>query len=89
VLEIEPFPGREPTARQLAAAIEIIQRVDATAIFSEVQLNDRPARVLADEAGVALGVLDPIGGQASRARYRDLIRYNAEVIAETMTPEGR
>ncbi len=86
VMEIEPFPGREPTARQLAAAIAIIEEYGATAIFSEVQLPDRPAQVLADEAGVALGILDPLGGSEARPTYHDLVRYNAQVIAETLTP---
>jgi len=86
VMEIEPFPGREPTARQLAAAIAIIEEYGATAIFSEVQLPDRPAQVLADEAGVALGILDPLGGSEARPTYHDLVRYNAQVIADTLTP---
>lgn len=87
VIEIEPFPGREPTARELAQAIDAIDRAGATAVFSEVQLSERPARVLADEAGVRLGVLDPIGGAPGRRGYAELLRYNAAVILEALRPD--
>ena len=84
VLEIEPFPGREPSARALREAIEAIGAADARAVFTEVQLDDRPARVLADEAGVALGILDPIGGSEGRRTYGELLRYNAAAVAEAL-----
>ncbi len=88
IVEIEPFPGREPTARELAQAIDLIDRAGATAVFSEVQLPERPARVLADEAGVSLGVLDPIGGAPGRRSYGELLRYNAAVILEALRPDA-
>lgn len=84
VAEIEPFPGREPSARDLAETIELLRATGARAVFTESQLDDRPARVLADEAGVALGVLDPIGGVAGRDGYIALLRYNAATVAEVL-----
>jgi ABC-type Zn uptake system ZnuABC Zn-binding protein ZnuA len=84
ILEVEPFPGREPSARALRDAIEAIDAAGARAVFTEVQLDDRPARVLADEAGVALGVLDPIGGTEGRRSYAELLRFNAAAIAEAL-----
>lgn len=84
VLEVEPFPGREPSARALREAIEAIDAAGARAVFTEVQLDDRPARVLADEAGVALAVLDPIGGTEGRRSYAELLRYNAAAVAEAL-----
>ena len=88
IIEIEPFPGREPTARELAQAIETIERAGAVAVFSEVQLPERPAQVLADEANVRLGVLDPIGGAPGRQSYAELLRYNAAVILEALRPDA-
>ncbi|MEX2541386.1 MAG: metal ABC transporter substrate-binding protein [Trueperaceae bacterium] len=82
LLEIEPFPGREPSPRYLATAIGIIRESGAPAIFTETGLNDRPARVLADEAGVELYSLDPLG--ATGERYQDLMRRNAGVIADAL-----
>jgi ABC-type Zn uptake system ZnuABC Zn-binding protein ZnuA len=88
VLEVEPFPGREPSARALAEAVTTLREVGARAIFTETQLDDRPARVLADEAGVALGVLDPLGGVEGREGYLALQRYNAAAIEEALSGEA-
>ncbi len=88
VIEIEPFPGREPTARYLAYALELIRESGAVAVFSEVQLGTRSARVVADEAGVGLGTLDPLGGVSGRERYGDLLRYNARILVETLHQDG-
>ncbi|MDR9392402.1 MAG: metal ABC transporter substrate-binding protein, partial [Trueperaceae bacterium] len=87
VMEIEPFPGREPSARQLAEAIDVLAEYDARAIFSEVQLPDRPARVLADEAGVRLGILDPLGGGEGREGYLATMRYNAQTIRDALSAD--
>jgi ABC-type Zn uptake system ZnuABC Zn-binding protein ZnuA len=88
ILEVEPFPGREPSARYLAEAVTTLRDVGARAIFTETQLDDRPARVLADEAGVGLGVLDPLGGVAGREGYLALQRYNAAAIVEAFAGES-
>ena len=88
VLEVEPFPGREPSARALAAAVTTLREVGARAVFTETQLDDRPARVLADEAGVALGILDPLGGAEGRDGYLALQRYNAAAIEEALSGEA-
>jgi zinc transport system substrate-binding protein len=80
LIEIEPFPGREPSPRYLAEAVRTIRESGAPAIFTEVGLNDRPGRVLAGEARVELHVLDPLGGV--RERYQDLLRRNAGIIVE-------
>jgi ABC-type Zn uptake system ZnuABC Zn-binding protein ZnuA len=82
VVEIEPFPGREPSPAYLAMALGLIRESGAAAIFSEAQLNRRPAEVVADEAGVALFELDPIGGVAGREGYQELLRWNAAVLLE-------
>jgi ABC-type Zn uptake system ZnuABC Zn-binding protein ZnuA len=86
LLEIEPFPGREPSARALAEAIEAVHASGARAIFNEVQLDDRPARVLADEAGVRLATLDPLGGVPGRDSYAELMRFNADAVLEALAP---
>lgn len=82
VVEIEPFPGREPSPAYLAMALGLIRESGAAAIFAEAQLDRRPAEVVADEAGVALFELDPIGGVPGRASYQELLRWNAAVLLE-------
>ena len=82
IVEIEPFPGREPSPAYLATALRLVRESGARAIFSETQLNRRPAQVVADEGGVALFELDPLGGAADRPTYQDLLRWNARVLLE-------
>jgi ABC-type Zn uptake system ZnuABC Zn-binding protein ZnuA len=82
IVEIEPFPGREPSPAYLAMALRLVRESGARAIFSETQLNRRPAQVVADEAGVALFELDPLGGAEDRSTYQDLLRWNARVLLQ-------
>lgn len=80
IVEIEPFPGREPTPAYLQYALGLIEKSGAKAVFSERQLNPRPAEVVAEQAGVALHVLDPVGGAPDTASYQSMMRFNAEVL---------
>ncbi|TVR95073.1 MAG: zinc ABC transporter substrate-binding protein [Trueperaceae bacterium] len=82
IVEIEPFPGREPSPAYLRYALDKIRASGAKAVFSEVQLNRRPAEVVADEAGVELFELDPLGGLDGRDSYASLLRANAAVILQ-------
>ncbi len=82
IVEIEPFPGREPSPAYLRYALDKIADSGARAVFSEVQLNRRPAEVVADEAGVALFELDPLGGFPGRDAYHEVLRHNAGVLLE-------
>lgn len=85
VVEIEPFPGREPSPAYLRDALRLIAASDARALFSERQLSQRPAQVVAEMAGLPLYVLDPEGGGTSDSEtYQDLMRYNARTILEAL-----
>ena len=84
VVAIEPSPGQGATPKYLAYALAEIEKAGAEAIFSEVQLSPRPAEVVAEEAGIELFMLDPIGGGPETQSYQDLLRYNANVIAKAL-----
>lgn len=84
VVEIEPFPGREPSPAYLRDALELIAASGARAIFTEPQLSRRPAEVVAESAGVPLYTMDPIGGTPETERYQDLMRFNARVLLEAL-----
>ncbi len=84
VIEIEPSPGQGATPKYLAYALAEIEKAGAKAIFSEVQLSPRAAEVVAEEAGIELFLLDPIGGEPETESYQDLLRYNANVIAQAL-----
>jgi len=53
-------------------------------IFSEGQLSDRSARVVAESAGVGLVVLDPLGGAPGPTDYFELLLWNAARIADAL-----
>ena len=53
-------------------------------IFGEAQLERRAAEVVAAEAGVALAILDPLGGLPERESYQELLRWNAGVLLESL-----
>jgi zinc transport system substrate-binding protein len=84
VVEIEPFPGREPSPAYLRYALGKISGSGARAIFSEPQLSRRPAEVVAAEAGVELHEIDPLGGMPGREGYADLLRHNAAILLDAL-----
>jgi zinc transport system substrate-binding protein/manganese/iron transport system substrate-binding protein len=83
VVSIEPFAGREPSARYVSRAIADIRASGARAVFSERQLNPRPAQVVAEAAGVTLAILDPIGSDGQS--YQELMRANVATVVEALS----
>ena len=73
---IEPFPGSQPSGAYIAKVLEVIKAKKVPALFSEPQLDPRPAKVLADEAKIPLGVLDPVGGGPETDSYEKMIRFD-------------
>ena len=59
---IEAAPGREPTPRHLKNLVAAIRGYGIKVVFAEPQLNPRVAEVIAQEAGVKVLKLDPMGG---------------------------
>lgn len=81
---VEPLPGREPGPRELAEVLGAIRGSGAAALFTEPQLDPRPARVLAAESGVPLFELDPIGGGPGAETYEAFMRKNIAVLEEAL-----
>lgn len=81
---VEPLPGREPTPRYVADVLRAIRESGAAALFSEPQLDPRPARVIAAESGLPLFELDPIGGGPGAETYEALLRKNAAILEEAL-----
>jgi zinc transport system substrate-binding protein len=81
---VETSPGKEPTPRFIAYFIEQVRASGVKVIFTEPQFTELPARSIAATAGVAVSELDPLGGLEGRKTYRDLIMYNARVLAKEL-----
>jgi ABC-type Zn uptake system ZnuABC Zn-binding protein ZnuA len=78
--------GNDPSARRIAELLATIREHAIPAIFREPQLPAAPARALANEAGVRLAVLDPLGYADTIAGYPDLLRYNARQVRHAYRP---
>lgn len=81
---IEPVPGREPSPRTLERLIAKIKRLKVRALFIEPQLPKRPARIIAEAAGLKLYELDPLGGTTGRQSYEEIILYNARTLHDAL-----
>jgi zinc transport system substrate-binding protein len=68
-------PERRPGARHLYQLRKELKE-KATCLFTEPYYDQRSARELADELGLRVGVLDPIGGEHI-STYRELINAMA------------
>jgi len=82
---IEAAPGREPTPRHLQDLVAAIRRYGIKVVFAEPQLNPRVAEVIAQEAGVKVLMLDPVGGSAPYGSdYLKLMRHNLAALDEAL-----
>jgi len=82
---IEAAPGREPTPRHLQSLVAAIRRYGIKVVFTEPQLNPRVAEVIAQEAGVKVLKLDPMGGRPPYGSdYLQLMRYNLAVLDQAL-----
>jgi ABC-type Zn uptake system ZnuABC Zn-binding protein ZnuA len=86
IAAVEAFPGKEPSARYLAALISLARRQGVRTIFAEPQLSDKAARTIAAEIGGSVLLLDPVGGErvAGRNSYLGLMRHNLATIKAGM-----
>jgi len=80
----EPYPGLEPGPRFV---VEFQQKVRATGVrvvFSEPQLSVDAIRPIARDLGVAISVLDPLGGAPGREGYIEAMLFNARQVAAAL-----
>jgi zinc transport system substrate-binding protein len=82
---IEASPGREPSPGHLQRIIAAIKKSGVKAVFAEPQINSRVADVIAQEAGVKVLILDPLGGRPPYGSdYIKVMRHNLAVLVQAM-----
>ncbi len=81
---IEPFPGREPTARYMADVLSAMQTSHAAALFCEPQLDRHPAQVISEQSHVPLYEVDPVGGTPGRDTYERLLQSNTDAFERAL-----
>ncbi|MCB9624754.1 MAG: zinc ABC transporter substrate-binding protein, partial [Sandaracinus sp.] len=84
VAVVEPQPGREPTPRYVEEVVGALRGAESAALFYEPQLDARPARIVAREAGRPIFELDPIGGTEGRTSYEALLLHDVAVLDEAL-----
>ena len=74
---IEPYPGSTPDSKYISKVLTTVKAKKVPALFSEPQLDARPAQILADEGKIPLGVLDPVGGSTPETdTYEKMLRFD-------------
>jgi len=87
VAVIESDAGVAPSARELTRLIELINEKKPAAIFSEPQYSDRLAKMLADETGVPVSVLDPATtGPSDPESYVNIMDQNLQTLRKALYP---
>lgn len=86
IASVEPFPGKEPSAKYIAALVTLARKEGVKTVFAEPQLSDKAARVIAAELKGKVLLLDPEGGEriTGRDSYLSLMRHNMAAIAKGM-----
>jgi zinc transport system substrate-binding protein len=81
--------GREPSLRAMIAATRAARASGVRAILVEPQQGRREASVVADELGLPILVVDPLGDAWSldRSTYRLLMLYNARIFGQALGVE--
>jgi len=77
---IEPFPGSSPTGEYIQEVLKVVQERKVPALYSEPQLDARPAKTIAEAAKIPLGTLDPVGGTDATNSYEKLLRFDVDAL---------
>jgi len=81
---IEPFPGKEPTASYLKEVGDILEKYKIKTLFKEPQLSENIVTALAEDYGIKVETLDPLGGVPGRMSFVKLITYNVDTIYKAL-----
>ncbi len=85
---IEERPGKEPSAREIAALVDTVKSREVKVVFAEPQFNPRAAEAVAEESGgeVKVAILDPLGDPEDPGAdtYLEMMRNNVAVIVEAL-----
>jgi zinc transport system substrate-binding protein len=80
---IEEKPGEEPSPKKIKTLIDDLKSSENPVIFAEPQLSQKAAQILAQETGVKVIILDPLGLYPD-VPFLETMKDNLEKIAEAM-----
>lgn len=83
VATYEPREGQQPTITDIRNLQRILQNNNITTFFTEPQKQMTGAtHFIKEDLGLAIKVLDPIGGVGERNSYSNTMRYNMKTLTE-------
>lgn len=82
---ISSEPENEPSVKELSEVVEIVREYGITALFVEPQYPDNSAKVISQETGARIYVLDSgSSGEISKDAYLNTMKANLEVLKEAL-----
>ena len=83
---LEPFPGKEVSAREVIALVDAARAAASHAVLVEPSFSPRVAEQIAREIGGRTYSVDPIGAAnlPGRDGYVELMNYNARIFLEAL-----
>jgi zinc transport system substrate-binding protein len=85
---IEREPGSAPSAKELAATIDLINSSGIKVLFTEPQYPSAIAQTIARQTGAGIFVLDPaVTGPDSPDAYEAAMRKNLNVLVDALKQE--
>ena len=80
---IETSPGKEPSPAEIRTIVDKARTLKAKAIFAESQFSPKAAKVIADEVGAKVIILDPLGEPPSY-NYIQTMHDNLNRMSEAL-----
>jgi ABC-type Zn uptake system ZnuABC Zn-binding protein ZnuA len=84
----EPAAGQEPTPRYLSELQQEVRMKRIRIIFIEPQLSTGVLKSFAEDNGLSLAELDPLGGVKGRETYLELMKFNADSVLHALEDRG-
>lgn len=84
VTTFEEFPGESPSPEYLREFTEKVEEYNLSVVYNEPQLSTKALEPIAQDHGVQILTIDPIGGTEELATYLDLLRYNGLQISKSL-----
>ena len=79
-------PDSQPSARELAETIRLVEDAGVTAVFAEPQYPESAANIIAEESGIRVWLLDPVvTGPDDKDAYLDAMEQNLQVLEEALS----
>ena len=86
VAVINREPDSQPSAKELADTIRLVQSTDVSALFVEPQYPKTAAHTIADETGAKVYVLDPcVSGEEDKDAYINAMKENLETLKQALS----